>query len=137
MSKAIVFEYPLTIIEKHLDFYKHVNNATYLDLYEEARWDFITRRGYGFDHIQATGHGPIILECHLTFRKELVNREKIIITSQYMGKKSSMVGMVHQEIIKSNGKIASTLDVDVALFDLTKRKLLSPTKEWLDALGAV
>ena len=41
-----IFEYPLTIKEFHLDTFGHVNNATYLQIYEEARWEFINQNGY-------------------------------------------------------------------------------------------
>ena len=34
-----VFTYPLLIKETYLDTFGHVNNATYLTLFEEARWD--------------------------------------------------------------------------------------------------
>ena len=37
-----IYEYEKTILEQHLDTFGHVNNAAYLVLYEEARWDFIT-----------------------------------------------------------------------------------------------
>ena len=50
---ALIFRYPLTILEKHLDSFGHVNNATYLHLYEEARWDFITKRGFGLARVLA------------------------------------------------------------------------------------
>ena len=36
------FIYHTQIKEKDLDTLGHVNNAKYLELFEEARWDFIT-----------------------------------------------------------------------------------------------
>ncbi len=46
-------EYQLLIHEGHLDSFGHVNNATYLNLFEEARWDWITARGYGLKEMGA------------------------------------------------------------------------------------
>ena len=46
-----VHEYELLIHEAHLDTFGHVNNAKYLEVLEEARWDFITRNGYGLDEV--------------------------------------------------------------------------------------
>ena len=37
-----VHEYALVIREQHLDTFGHVNNAKYLEILEEARWDLIT-----------------------------------------------------------------------------------------------
>ena len=45
---AKVSEYKILIREHHVDSYGHVNNATYLSLYEEARWEVITPEGFGF-----------------------------------------------------------------------------------------
>ena len=45
-------EYPLLIVERHLDTFGHVNNATYLELFEEARWDWLQQNGYGLDEIR-------------------------------------------------------------------------------------
>ena len=62
-----ILKYEITIKEHHLDFYGHVNNATYLQLYEEARWQFITDNGYGFEKIKSSGLGPVILEIKIRF----------------------------------------------------------------------
>jgi acyl-CoA thioesterase FadM len=76
-----LYSYPLIIKEIYLDTFGHVNNATYLTLFEEARWDLITKNGYGLKKIQETGQGPTILEIKLLFLKELRVRENITIDS--------------------------------------------------------
>ena len=78
MSSNIV-TYPILIKESDLDTFGHVNNATYLKLFEEARWDLITKNGYGIKTIRETKLGPTILEIKIRFLKELRLREKITI----------------------------------------------------------
>lgn len=63
----------MTILEGHLDTFGHVNNASYLEILEEARWDLITRNGYGLDAVRRLGIGPVVLEAHLRFVRELHN----------------------------------------------------------------
>ena len=128
-----VFEYPLTILETHLDVYGHVNNATYLRLYEDARWDFITKNGYGFAKIQELGLGPIVLEAHVTYKKELSAREEVLIRSWVKGMKNRLIMEIEQEMLKK-GEVASTLLLTVGFFDLKARRLIPPTKEWLSAV---
>ena len=131
-----IYEYEKTILEHHLDTFGHVNNATYLELYEEARWDFITKNKLGLETILETKIGPVLLDLTLTFKSELKNREKIKIISQAQAKmKNKYVMLVDQKILKEDGKVASTLTVSVAMMDLSARKLLSPNPEWLKALG--
>src|SRR5690606_24856377 len=82
-------EYELLIQERHLDTFGHVNNATYLQIFEEARWDLIDSRGYGMGKIRETGLGPVILEAHVKFRREVKNRTRVTIRSdlvEYEGK---------------------------------------------------
>lgn len=131
----IEFEYVLEIKESHLDTFGHVNNATYLALYEEARWDFITQRGYGLPEILEKKVGPVLLDAHIKFKKELTNREKITIKSRSLEMSHGLIMTMHQDMIKENGDIASTLDIKVGLMDTQKRKLIPPTKEWLHAIG--
>ncbi len=128
-----IFEYPLTILETHLDVYGHVNNATYLRLYEEARWDFITRNGYGLARINQLGLGPIVLEAHVTYKKELSAREEVLIRSKVRGMKNRLIMEIEQEMLKK-GEVASTLLLTVGLFDMKARKLVPPTQEWLAAV---
>jgi YbgC/YbaW family acyl-CoA thioester hydrolase len=129
-----IFTYKLQIKESHLDTFGHVNNATYLELYEEARWDFITRGGYGLDKIQATGMGPIILEFNIRYRKELKNREWITITFQVIEDNGKIARAKH-EMFKEDGSLASDAEVVVGFFDLNERKLIKPTAEWRKAIG--
>ncbi len=128
-----IFQYDLVIKEFHLDTFGHVNNATYLQLYEEARWEFITANGYGLDKIKSTGLGPVILEINISFVKELRLREKITIHSQ-TGDYSGRVGIIKQWITDSEGKICSEIELKMGLFDTNKRKLVEPTEDWLNAV---
>jgi YbgC/YbaW family acyl-CoA thioester hydrolase len=134
--KNPTYEYELTILEHHLDTFGHVNNAVYLTLYEEARWDFITKNGLGIAQIQESKIGPVLLDLNLTFKSELNNREKIKIVSEARPEmRNKFVMILDQKMIKENGKIASTITLSVGLMDLNLRKLVPPTAEWFKALG--
>ncbi|MCB9189787.1 MAG: acyl-CoA thioesterase [Flavobacteriales bacterium] len=128
-----IFEYPMTIKEHHLDTFGHVNNATYLEIYEEARWQFITDNGYGLEKVKSSGFGPVILDIHIRFMKELKNREEIVIhstTTDY----ESKVGTIKQWIIDSQGNRCSEIEMSVGLFDTKNRKLVLPTEDWKRAV---
>ncbi len=128
-----VFAYKLTIKESHLDTFGHVNNATYLQIYEEARWEFITENGYGLDKIKATGLGPVILEIKIRFIKELGLRENITIYSQ-TGEYAGRVGSIKQWIVDEDGNVCSDVEMKIGLFDTKNRKLVVPTEDWLKAI---
>lgn len=127
------FSYPMTILESHLDTFGHVNNATYLVLFEQARWEFITQNNFGLDQIQQQGLGPTILEIKLTFLKELTLRDTITIESKMLNY-GTKVGTMSQSIMR-DGDLCAQAEIVFGLFDLSKRKLIPPTNEWLVAIG--
>ena len=129
---AEIFRYPLTIKEMHLDTFGHVNNATYLALFEEARWDLITKNGYGLKRIQELGIGPTILEIKLIFLKELRLRENIIIETQAISYEKK-IGKLRQRMIRGDD-VCCEAEFVIGLFDMKQRKLIAPTQEWLRAI---
>lgn len=126
---AAEHEYSVLIVESHLDTFGHVNNATYLVLFEEARWDLITSRGFGLKQIQETRLGPVILEAHVKFRREVTNRERLTIRTSllsYTGK----IGRLRQQALKEDGLLAADAEFVIALWDIDARKMVPPTPAW-------
>lgn len=126
--------YDMTIKEFHLDTFGHVNNAVYLQIFEEARWEIITENGYGLKKVIESKKGPVVLDVKLEFLIELKLREKIIIETS-MEPFSGKVGAIQQQIINSQNSIACKALFHFGYFDLEKRKLIDPTDEWLKAIG--
>ena len=77
MSNFEIYHYDLLIREHHLDSFGHVNHATYLELLEEARWEFVTAKGFGLDIVHQTGIGPVVLEVQIQFLKEIRLRQAV------------------------------------------------------------
>lgn len=131
---AEIAKYPLTIKELHVDSLGHMNNATYLALYEEARWELITKNGYGFAAIQKAKQGPVILEVTVKFLREITLRENITITTELVHYKGK-VGQLKQQMIKEDGAVASEALFTFGLFDMKERKLIDATPAWNKAVG--
>ena len=133
--KALAFPVcSLQVKEHHVDSLGHLNNATYLALFEQARWEGITTQGYGFAEIQKYKKGPVILEANIKFLKELKLRENFTITTQMLSYEGK-IAQLKQEMCKEDGQVASVAVFTMGFFDLEARKLILPTPEWLKALG--
>lgn len=126
--------YPLSILESHLDTFGHVNNAVYLEIFEEARWDLITGNGYGLNQILESGFGPVVLEINLRFRKELKLRQKVTIETTLKSYDKKLV-TIAQEIVDEEGQSYCSAEFRCGLFDLKARKLVLPTPAWLKGIG--
>jgi YbgC/YbaW family acyl-CoA thioester hydrolase len=135
MNQNTIFEYEVLIREGHLDSFGHVNNSVYVQLYEEARWDFITKHGFGLDYILKNKIGPVILDLSVRFKRELKNRETIKITSQVTELLGPKVMVIQQAMLKADGKMASEATFTVGFFDLQERKLINASDEWMKAVG--
>ena len=134
MKTNAVFEYAVLIREHHLDTFGHVNNAKYLEIFEDARWELISRDGFSLEEIHKKQIGPIVLGVDVQFKKEIKVREEINVTTQcisYEGK----VGKLVQKMIKKNGDEACVAIFTFGLFDFKVRKLISPTSDWFKAIG--
>lgn len=127
--------YEVLITEKHLDTFGHVNNAVYLELYEEARWDLITKGGWGLDKIQKEKIGPVITSIKIDFKREISNRTKIYIHTKFGGFRNSKVSYINQQMLDDAGNILNEMSMEAGLFDLRQRRLIAPTDEWMHALG--
>ncbi len=126
--------YNYTVQETDLDFLGHVNNATYVKLYEQARWQLVHEKGYTFKKLNKLQQSPIILAINVKYLKELPARTEIQIETtlnEYKGK----VGTLNQVMKdRSTGGVYSEALITFGLFDMRERKLIAPTEEWLGVL---
>ena len=129
-----VYEQTIVIREEHLDTFGHVNNARYLEIFEQARWDLITDNGFGLDYVKASGTGPVILEITLRFLREVKNRQRMTIRS-FMDSYEGKIGRMTQLLIDEAGETCCEGKFVVAQWDTKARKIIAPTAEWRRAVG--
>lgn len=129
-----IFHYITEVTEGDLDFFGHVNNANYLKIYENARWAFINKNHYGLEKIQKERQGPVLLEVHLKFRRELKIGHKILVLSQCQ-KVDHRFLTLRQVMVRDDMFLASEAIFLIGYFDLDSRKLITPNLDWLNAVG--
>jgi YbgC/YbaW family acyl-CoA thioester hydrolase len=129
-----VHEYRTMIRERHLDSFGHVNNAQYLVLFEEARWEMITSRGYGLKDVKKHEVGTVVLECTVRFKRELGLREEVVIQTKVEEVSKKTLILKHW-IVKEGGAIAAEASFTLGCFDLKHRKLIPLSEEWLRAVS--
>jgi acyl-CoA thioester hydrolase len=120
--------------ESHLDTFGHMNNATYLQVFEQVRWDLISQKGYGIPEIREKGFGPVILEVQIRFKKELKLRQHVKIETTLLSYEGR-VGTLLQEMKNDAGESCCTAEIKLGYFDIRARKLVPPSPEWLAAIG--
>jgi YbgC/YbaW family acyl-CoA thioester hydrolase len=129
-----IHEYQVVIKEHHLDGFGHVNNAVYLELFEEARWDLVTGNGYGYAEVLSRQIGPAVLEAHVVFKREIRNRQRIRILT-WIESHEARTGTIGQSMVGDDDKVHSEARFVYGLMNLQTRRLVEPTPEWWRALG--
>ncbi len=129
-SERKEYQYKLQIRERHLDTFGHVNNATYLEIFEEARWEMIEKAGWGLEEIKKKKVGPVILEINIKYQKEVLNREFVTVLTRLLERKNKKITLIKQEIINEKGELTTTIELTLGFMDLEKRMLIIPPQSW-------
>ena len=120
------------IYETYLDSYGHVNNAKYLELYEQARWDWMASRGLERSLIERTGIGPVIVNINISYKREVLARQIITIQTE-VASYQKKIFTIQQKMLLPDGELASEATITGGLWSMKNRKLVEPTPEWLKA----
>ena len=110
------FESTFKIRSFHTDSFGHVNNARYLELLEEARWQFAEHHGL-IDLLNEENLGFIIMQLNLRFRFPVIEGDTIQVFTSLITLGTAL-GEVEQLIIKKgSGKLAAKSMFTFVLID--------------------
>lgn len=132
--KWLTHSYRVQVLEAQVDFYGHMTNLAYLAAFEAARWQMITKRGYGLSEIHRFQAGPVVLGIEVKFLKETLLRQNVVIQTFGLDYERK-VGTLRQQLVSESGETHCVADFKMGLFDLKQRKLILPTPEWRKASG--
>lgn len=107
----------------HLDFYQHVNNARYLEFFEEARWEYLLPLNESKE-LTKRNWITIVVRVEVSYKKplELLDDIETHTKINEIGKKSMTF---NQKIYKNGEKTISALaNVKFVVFDTAAQKSL-------------
>jgi thioesterase-3 len=124
----------ITVRGYHLDLYRHVNNARYLEFLEEARWQYFGKEfeKNGFDKL---GLAFVIVNININYRYPAGLGEVMLIetTIKRIGTKSLVIGQLMT--LKGDGRTVVDADVTVAMIDIKTNKAVPIEGKILEILG--
>jgi acyl-CoA thioester hydrolase len=119
------------VLWSQIDANRHLRHSAYADFCAQARSNMLTKAGLSLDEFAKQKIGPILFREELIYQCE-VKLDEYIKVSTELSKYNTSNGrfsFVHK-ILKSNGDIAATVNVDGAWLDLVARKLTSLPENW-------
>jgi len=105
----------------HLDIYKHVNNARYLEFLEEARWDYLDQSG-AMSYFTERKMAFVIININISYKYPAFNGDTLTIHTkpEERGNTSIKFG---QTIFNQNGKLISEAIITFGMVDLLTNKI--------------
>ncbi|QRN41376.1 MAG: YbgC/FadM family acyl-CoA thioesterase [Neisseriaceae bacterium] len=118
----VIFKTVIKVRGFHLDLYRHVNNARYLEFLEEARWDMIDSTDILSD-LHCKHLGFVIVNININYRSPAVFGDELEIQSK-IKKFSERKGVIEQIIINSKTNcIVLDAMVTYVILDLNTQKV--------------
>ncbi len=106
----MAFTYSRKIYGYECDIYGHMNNANYLQIYEEARSEALDETKYSIHALSDLEMGIFVIRVELDYKKGVCFGEKIRIET-HIQELNRVKGRWYQEIYNQNNDLCSTLTV--------------------------
>ncbi len=117
----------------HADLYGHVNNARYLELLEEARWNhFETQVDY--DEFKKNGWAFIIVNININYRKPAVPGDILQIRTEYKTHGSRSMTMHQTVLLNGTDAVAADADITFVVLDSASGKVVQLEGRLLEML---
>jgi thioesterase III len=117
----------------HADFYGHVNNARYLELLEEARWNHFENK-MDYAEFQKNGWAFVVVNANINYRKPAVPGDTLQIHTAYKSHGSRSM-ILHQTCyLNGTEAVAADADITFVVLDAKTGKVMTLEGKLLEML---
>ena len=107
----------------HTDFYGHVNNARYLEFFEEDRWARLESR-INLVKWAERGLGFLVVNINVNYRKAAVVGDRLLVSSK-VAKVNTKSAVLQQEIVfKESGEVSADALITFVIIDKSGRAVV-------------
>ena len=128
---ADVFQQKFHVRWSDLDPNMHLRHTAYNDMCAATRFSFLNSLGFTMDKFRELKMGPIIFSENLNYMAEVLPGDHVIVNVRIAGhsEKGHKWRMFQEMFRASDNKLAATLTIEGAWFDLVNRKVTMPPDE--------
>jgi len=84
MSQTKIYSCPIEVRGYELDSFGHVNNATYLNYLEHARWKMLNEEGITLEWIEREQRWPVISSIEIKYLRPTFMGDQLIVKTRVM-----------------------------------------------------
>ena len=106
----------------HCDFNEHMNVQHYVGKFDEATWHFFGHLTITASFLRKNKKGLVAVEQHLTYYKELLAGDLIVIKTQLLELKPKSITFLHKMYNSENEELAAQGKMTGVYIDKTTRK---------------
>lgn len=124
------FSVSLGVRSYELDPQGHVNGAVYVQYADHALWECVRAAGIDPGRMPETGVGPVNLETHIRFVRELRAGDEVTVSCAFEWSDGRTFRVV-REFHDRAGRLVAHVTTVTGLLDLTVRRLVDdPARRW-------
>lgn len=112
--------YTMKVRAYQCDSYGHVNNARYLEFFEEARWQLISSIELD-DYLKDNQLGMVVVSIFVNYKRPAVPNDNLQIVAQ-LGEIGNSSFNIHQQINLDSGELVATADVKCVVINLSTNR---------------
>ncbi len=103
----------------HEDRFGHVNNARYLELLEEARWDEFERRGVDADFLKENGVFPVVVRLSISYRRPASAGDTVNVSVDVKRAGRRKIVLAQEIRLDGSGTVCAEAEIEVVFLDET------------------
>jgi len=117
----------------HEDRFGHVNNARYLELLEDARWEHLEERGLNATFLKEHGIFPVVVRLSIAYRRPASAGDVLDITADVvrLGRRKIVIGQ--KALLVPSREVVVEAEVTAVLLDETTGRPVPLSDEILRA----
>ncbi|MCC9000615.1 MAG: acyl-CoA thioesterase [Candidatus Contendobacter sp.] len=100
----------------HLDLFRHVNNARYLEFLEEARWSFLESKG-NLEFLEESGYAFAVVNININYRRAAYMGEVLQIGASVKSIGARSCVMRQLVTLKDTDTVVADADVAFVMVD--------------------
>lgn len=112
-----------TVDAAWVDYNGHMNVAYYVLIFDHATDAFLIQIGMGEELRERTGSSVFVAEAHVTYDNEVLESERVYITTQVIGSDEKRLHLFHQMHKCADDSLCATNELMILHVNLQSRKV--------------
>jgi acyl-CoA thioester hydrolase len=121
-----------------LDGNRHVRNTAFSEYATHTRFSLLAGKGFTQARLEELRFGPVMMREEVRYRREVHFGDALTVTLRCAGLSNDVSHwLVHQDVLRADGREAAVLTIQGGWMDLDTRKLMTPPRELAELLQAL